>query len=299
MTKSRRVLASAATACALLLSASPVLASSSAQTFTPDGWFQVGSNSIPGNVWNTSPVIPQSPSTGGWGTTPVVYWSGGGSGSSAGSTGGTQTPSVPSSGGTSTAGWSWATGPSTGGGSTSSSSGQSASGGSSGGSGNTSGSTGGSQTPSVPPSGGSGSTGGSSQTQPSPSPGASGSGAQIEAWTNATRAQHGMPPLADNALLDHIATVKCQDMITNNYFGHISPTYGSPYQMQQAFGVHARTMGAENIAGARDASLAYFMLVNSPEHLANILYNGLTDQGAAVVPYGIYGVYVCQEFIGN
>jgi uncharacterized protein YkwD len=87
-------------------------------------------------------------------------------------------------------------------------------------------------------------------------------------------------------------------MIQNHYFSHLSPTYGTPYQMQQAFGVRARIMGAENIAGARDTSLAYYMLVHSPAHLANILYRGLTDQGAAVVPYGAYGVYVCQEFIG-
>lgn len=146
------------------------------------------------------------------------------------------------------------------------------------------GSTGGSTAPAAPPSG---------------TAGASGAAAQIEAWTNATRAQHGLPPLADSALLDKIATLKCQDMIQNNYFGHDSPTYGTPLQMQQAFGVQARIMGAENLAGARTAALAWFMLVHSPDHLANILYNGLTDQGAAVVPYGVYGVYVCQEFIGN
>ncbi len=123
--------------------------------------------------------------------------------------------------------------------------------------------------------------------------------ADIISWTNATRAQHGMPKLAESPLLDRVALAKCQDMVNNNYFGHQSPTYGSPLQMQQAFGVQARIMGAENIAGARDASLAYFMLVNSPGHLANILYNGLTNIGAAVVPLGVYGVYVCQEFTGN
>ena len=123
--------------------------------------------------------------------------------------------------------------------------------------------------------------------------------AQIISWTNTTRAQHGMPPLAESALLDHIALLKCQDMVNNNYFSHDSPTYGMPLQMQQAFGVQARIMGAENLAGARDTALAYTMLVNSPGHLANILYNGLTDVGVAVVPLSVYGVYVCQEFTGN
>lgn len=152
---------------------------------------------------------------------------------------------------------------------------------------------------------GSGASGGSAGSVTGSAGAASGSGSglgrragEIEAWTNATRAQHGLPPLANSPLLDHIATLKCQDMIQNHYFSHLSPTYGTPYQMQQAFGVRARIMGAENIAGARDTSLAYYMLVHSPAHLANILYHGLTDQGAAVVPYGVYGVYVCQEFIG-
>lgn len=122
---------------------------------------------------------------------------------------------------------------------------------------------------------------------------------EIISWTNATRAQNGQPALAESALLDHIALLKCQDMVNNNYFSHQSPTYGTPVQMQQAFGVQARIIGAENIAGARDTSLAYFMLSHSPEHLANILYNGLTNIGVAVVPLGVYGVYVCQEFTGN
>jgi len=123
--------------------------------------------------------------------------------------------------------------------------------------------------------------------------------AEIIAWTNATRAQAGLPPLAENALLDQVALAKCDDMINHGYFGHDSPTYGTPLQMQQAFGVQARIMGAENIAGAQSTSLAYFLFVTSPGHLANIDYNGLTDIGVAVVPYGVYGVYVCQEFTGN
>jgi len=263
MTGSRCLLASAATACALLLAAPSVLAASPSQTFRTDGWFQANSTRTTGTSW---------------GTTPVVHWGSTGGTTSGSSTGGTGSGS--STGG-SPSGWSWATGP-TGSGHSTSTGGGSSSGSSTGG---PTGSTPDTSAGTPPAGGGSGN--------------ATGEAGQIESWTNATRAQHGMPPLADNALLDHIATLKCQDMLTNNYFGHLSPTYGSPLEMQQAFGVRARIMGAENIAGARDTARAYFMLENSPEHLANILYNGLTDQGAAVVPYGVYGVYVCQEFIGN
>jgi uncharacterized protein YkwD len=121
---------------------------------------------------------------------------------------------------------------------------------------------------------------------------------QIFTWTNAVRAQHGLPPLRDNALLDRVALAKCQDMVQNNYFGDNSPTYGTPYQMQQAFGVHAPIMGGQNIAGAATVALAFFLLETSPPHLANMLWPGITDVGDAVVPVAPAGVYVCQEFAG-
>lgn len=145
---------------------------------------------------------------------------------------------------------------------------------------------------------GSGTAGGS--VAPSGSPANETTAAhRIFGWTNQTRAQHGLPPLAQSSLLDKVALAKCQDMINQGYFADNSPTFGSPLQMQQAFGVRARIMGAENIAGAATPQLAYFMLTASAPHLANILYPGLTDIGVAVVPDGVYGVYVCQEFIGN
>ncbi len=122
---------------------------------------------------------------------------------------------------------------------------------------------------------------------------------QILQWTNQTRSQHGVPAVTESSLLDKVALAKCQDMIVNHYFSDQSPTYGSPLQMQQAFGVQARTMGAENIAGAQTPQLAYFMLTASAPHLANIVDRSLTNIGVAVVPYGVYGVYVCQEFTGN
>ena len=147
---------------------------------------------------------------------------------------------------------------------------------------------------------GSSASGGVSAGAPSGGPANEASAArQIVQWTNQTRAQHGLPALAENRLLDKVALAKCQDMIVHNYFSDNSPTYGSPLQMQQAFGVQARIIGAENIAGARTPQLAYAMLTASAPHLANILYHGLTDIGVAVVPYGVYGVYVCQEFTGN
>ncbi len=153
---------------------------------------------------------------------------------------------------------------------------------------------------------GTGASSGSSSTQPASGSGGSagavtltGEALQVFNWTNQLRAQRGLAPLADNALLDHIALLKCQDMVNNNYFGDVSPTYGTALQMQQAFGVNARIMGGENLAGAGTVAMAFWMLETSPPHLANLVYPGYTAMGNAVVPVGANGVYVCQEFTGN
>jgi uncharacterized protein YkwD len=270
MIGARRTLAFAVSAGILLLSAAPpALAASVPGPFTPDAWFQPVLSVRSGNVVYPDPAAV-SPTT--WGTTVVVYWGSGVATGAAiwpvfngGAAPGGTTATVPAS----------ATGSPVPGGATVTVLG--------------------SDNGAV-----------SSGTTISPTSLVGGvpanlsdGAAQIEGWTDAIRAQHGLPPLADNTLLDRIALLKCQDMLANNYFGDDSPTYGTPLQMQQAFGIQARIMGAENLAGAGSTALAWSLLVHSPGHLANILYNGLTEQGAAVVAYGVNGVYVCQEFIGN
>lgn len=136
-------------------------------------------------------------------------------------------------------------------------------------------------------------------SQVTPPPNISADVAEIVSWTNGTRAQNGLPPLQENALLAKIALLKCQDMVVNNYFGHISPTYGSPLQMQQAFGVNLPLMGGENLSAASSPALAYDLMLWSPGHLANLLNPGLTEMGAAVVSDNGYGVFVCQELAGT
>ena len=269
----------AVTASALCLLPVPALAAS--QTFVPDAWYQSGSTATTANTsstitWASSTAsapaasAPASTSTvvgDGWYQS--YAYSGSGSSSMWAPAGAASTASAATSG-SSTATTSAGSGATTG-----------------------------TAAASPAPSSGSAADGGSYGVGTGSPANMPADAAEIISWTNATRAQHGLPPLTENALLDHIALLKCQDMVNNNYFSHDSPTYGMPLQMQQAFGVQARIMGAENLAGARDTALAYTMLVNSPGHLANILYNGLTDIGVAVVPLSVYGVYVCQEFTGN
>ena len=64
---------------------------------------------------------------------------------------------------------------------------------------------------------------------------------------NAERAKQGLPALKANWELSRVARMKSQDMINKNYFAHQSPTYGSPFNMMENFGIKFSSAG-ENIA---------------------------------------------------
>ena len=114
---------------------------------------------------------------------------------------------------------------------------------------------------------------------------------------NAARIKAGLTPLQADMTLVKLARLKGQDMINNNYFGHTSPTYGSPFDMMKAAGVTYRYAG-ENLAGASTVDIAHTNLMNSPGHRANILNANFTKVGIGVVNGGPYGKMLVQMFIG-
>lgn len=115
---------------------------------------------------------------------------------------------------------------------------------------------------------------------------------------NGERAKHGLAPLKADLQLTKLARMKSQDMISHNYFSHNSPTYGSPFQMMQRYGVSYKTAG-ENIAGNGSVASAHQALMNSPGHRANILKSGFTHVGIGVVSGGRYGMMFTQMFVGR
>ena len=167
--------------------------------------------------------------------------------------------------------------------------------------GTTSGSTTGSATGTTGTTGSTGSTGSTtgSAAGSTSSAGLSAAEQQLFSTVNQLRLSHGLNALTINPTLVTLAREKSQDMITNNYFSHTSPTLGTPYQMQVNAGLRCSTMGGENIAGAADISRAIFMFETSPPHMQNILYPAYTETGIGVVADGPYGVYVTQEFVGG
>lgn len=112
---------------------------------------------------------------------------------------------------------------------------------------------------------------------------------------NEVRAENGLKPLTANWELSRVARYKSEDMSNNRYFSHTSPTYGTPFQMIQAFGLSYRSAG-ENIAyGQRTPSAVVNAWMNSSGHRANILNSSYTQIG---VGYCASGNYWTQMFIG-
>jgi len=114
---------------------------------------------------------------------------------------------------------------------------------------------------------------------------------------NQERVNQGLKPLEVDMRLVKAARLKSQDMIDKNYTSHISPTYGSPFDMLKSMGITYNTAG-ENIAGAGTVERAHTNLMNSSGHRANILYTGYTKIGIGIVQGGPYGLMITQLFMG-
>lgn len=120
---------------------------------------------------------------------------------------------------------------------------------------------------------------------------------QMVNLVNQERESRGLQPLKANLELTEVARVKAQDMIDNNYFSHQSPTYGSPFDMMNHFGISYRTAG-ENLAGNQTVERAHQALMNSDGHRANILNANYTEVGIGIVDGGPYGKMFVQLFKG-
>ena len=86
-------------------------------------------------------------------------------------------------------------------------------------------------------------------------------------------------------------------MIANGYFAHNSPTYGSPFDMMESFGLRF-TAAAENIAyGQRTPAEVMNAWMNSPGHRSNILSGNVSEIGVGVAAKSNGVLYWTQMFI--
>ncbi|WP_270181495.1 CAP domain-containing protein [Alkalihalobacillus sp. CinArs1] len=119
---------------------------------------------------------------------------------------------------------------------------------------------------------------------------------EVVELTNAERQKAGLPALEVDTELSKVAQAKSEDMKANNYFAHNSPTYGSPFDMMDQFGVEYRTAG-ENIAkGQQTPEEVVNAWMNSEGHRKNIMNESFTHIGVGYVEEG--NIWT-QQFIGK
>jgi uncharacterized YkwD family protein len=115
--------------------------------------------------------------------------------------------------------------------------------------------------------------------------------------TNIERSRKGLSALKANWQLSRCARYKSQDMINKNYFAHQSPTYGSPFDMIESFGI-SMAAGGENIAmGQRTPQEVVTAWMNSPGHRGNILSTAYTEIGVGCAKSKNGSYYWTQMFI--
>jgi uncharacterized YkwD family protein len=120
---------------------------------------------------------------------------------------------------------------------------------------------------------------------------------QVVNLVNQERAKNGLKPLTIDMKLTQMAHDKAVDMRDNNYFDHQSPTYGSPFDMMNKYGITYSYAGENIAAGQQTAQDVMNSWMNSSGHRANILNPNYTEIGVGFVQGGQYGTEWVQEFI--
>ena len=115
---------------------------------------------------------------------------------------------------------------------------------------------------------------------------------------NEERRQNGLSPLQVDSKVTSVARKKAQDMVKNNYFSHYSPTYGSPFDMLDRFGVEYLHAG-ENLAANSSVQRAHSSLMNSSGHRQNILSKKFSKIGVGIKKSNKYGYIFVQIFINQ
>lgn len=119
--------------------------------------------------------------------------------------------------------------------------------------------------------------------------------------TNTIRAEHHLSALRTNTALQNAAAAKAQDMFTQNYFSHYSPTGSAPWTFFKAAN-YAFTAAGENLAADySDSTDIISAWLASASHRKNLLNGAYRDIGVAVADGVINGTptTVVVQFFGS
>lgn len=114
---------------------------------------------------------------------------------------------------------------------------------------------------------------------------------------NKYRKENGLSELKTFSKLQDVAKLKAEDIVNNEYFSHISPNLGTPFEMLKSNDVEYVIAG-ENLAGNATPQKAVEAWINSDSHRDNILEREFEYTGICVVESSIYGKVFVQLFVG-
>lgn len=110
------------------------------------------------------------------------------------------------------------------------------------------------------------------------------------------RNKNGRSTLELDPTLCYLARMKSQDMLTNGYFAHTSPTLGSASDMLKNFGYAFSSVG-ENIAHHASVEKSHAAFLSSEGHRRNMMSTSWTKVGIGVATDSNGYVYVTQLFV--
>ncbi len=113
---------------------------------------------------------------------------------------------------------------------------------------------------------------------------------------NIERQKAGLPALVLDEAISNIARIKSNDMATNNYFAHQSPTYGSAGDMLTKYGIKWSAWGENIAAGQKTPEAVVTAWMNSAGHRANIMSSNFSKIGVGYVTNSAGRAYWTQMF---
>lgn len=120
---------------------------------------------------------------------------------------------------------------------------------------------------------------------------------QVLILINEYRKKNGLEELKSYSKLQEMSKMKAKDIVQNEYFSHVSPNIGSPFEMLEENEIDYLIAG-ENLAGNITPGKAVDAWICSESHRQNILEERFEYTGICVIESPIYGKVFVQLFIG-
>jgi len=115
---------------------------------------------------------------------------------------------------------------------------------------------------------------------------------------NKARQEAGQDLLEIDMDLTRIARKKAVDMINFDYFDHNSANYGTPFEMLKDEGLEYSLAG-ENLAESISVEEAFYSLMDSTEHKANILNSRYDRIGIGIIERDTGSIVIVQIFVDS